>query len=126
MLKFSKYDTLKSYYPGVETLFDAFVHGMERSENGKCLGYRPASGAPYEFLCFADVYKRSREIGSSFIKLLGVQPGNETKIGIYAKNCPEWFITCLGAVRYSMVTVPLYDTLGADAAAYIVQQTKIK
>lgn len=99
---------------------------MEKSKNGKCLGYRPTPGAPYKFLCFADVFKRSREIGSALIKHCNIKPGNDTKIGIYAKNSTEWFITCLGAVRYSMVTVPLYDTLGADAASYIVQQTKIK
>jgi long-chain acyl-CoA synthetase len=126
LLKYTKHDTLTSYYPGVETLFDAFLHGMEKSKNGKCLGYRPTLGAPYKFLCFADVFKRSREIGSALIKHCNIKPGNDTKIGIYAKNSTEWFITCLGAVRYSMVTVPLYDTLGADAASYIVQQTKIK
>jgi long-chain acyl-CoA synthetase len=126
LLKYTKHDTLTSYYPGVETLFDAFLHGMEKSKNGKCLGYRPTPGAPYKFLCFADVFKRSREIGSALIKHCNIKPGNDTKIGIYAKNSTEWFITCLGAVRYSMVTVPLYDTLGADAASYIVQQTKIK
>jgi long-chain acyl-CoA synthetase len=126
ILKYTKHDTLKSYYPGVETLFDAFLHGMEISKNGKCLGFRPTPGAPYKFLHFADVFKRSREIGSAMIKYCKIQPGNETKIGIYAKNSTEWFITMLGAIRYSMVTVPLYDTLGADAASYIVQQTKIK
>uniref|UniRef100_A0AC35GIV9 Long-chain-fatty-acid--CoA ligase n=1 Tax=Panagrolaimus sp. PS1159 TaxID=55785 RepID=A0AC35GIV9_9BILA len=126
LLKYTKHDTLTSYYSGVETLFDAFLHGMEKSKNGKCLGYRPTPGAPYKFLCFADVFKRSREIGSALIKHCNIKPGNDTKIGIYAKNSTEWFITCLGAVRYSMVTVPLYDTLGADAASYIVQQTKIK
>lgn len=65
--------------------------------------------------------------------------GNETRIGIYARNCPEWFISALGCIRLSMVTVkdnlqvkkfnfqvPLYDTLGPDVAKFIVQQTEME
>ena len=75
---------------------------------------------------FGEVYKKSQEVGSALLKVLGLKPGNETNVGIYAKNCPEWFIACLANVRYSMVTVPLYDTLGAEAASYIVQQADIE
>lgn len=51
---------------------------------------------------------------------------NETRIGVYARNSPEWFISALACVRLSMVVVPLYDTLGADAAAFIIRQTETK
>ena len=99
---------------------------MEVSNNGRCLGYRPSKGAPYKYMNFGEVYKKSQEVGSALLKVLGLKPGNETNVGIYAKNCPEWFIACLANVRYSMVTVPLYDTLGAEAASYIVQQADIE
>ncbi|KAE9550027.1 hypothetical protein FO519_006755 [Halicephalobus sp. NKZ332] len=99
---------------------------MEVSNNGRCLGYRPSKGAPYKFITFAEVFKKSREVGSALLNVLGQKPGNKTNVGIYARNSPEWFITCLGNARYSMVTVPLYDTLGAEAAAYIVQQADIE
>ena len=52
--------------------------------------------------------------------------GTETFVGIYAKNCPEWMIGALGCIQQSIVVVPLYDTLGAEAASYIVQQTNIE
>ena len=45
---------------------------------------------------------------------------------IYAKNCVEWFLCMLACVRHSIIIVPLYDTLGPDAAAYIVDQTQTK
>lgn len=120
------HDYITTYFPGVTTLFEAFLFGLEKSNNGRCLGYRPSKGAPYEFLSYAAVYKKSREIGSALINFLGQKPGNSTHIGIYAKNCPEWSITSLGCVRYSMVTVPLYDTLGSDAVNYIVNQIEIE
>ena len=44
-------------------------------------------------------------------------------MGIYAKNCPEWLITEIACGAYSLVIVPLYDTLGHDAISYIVNQT---
>lgn len=96
------------------------------------------------FQNYVDVFKKSRDLGSAFITRLGLKPGkiepilrlflsfslthslgNDTHVGIYGKNCPEWFISSIASVRFSMVTVPLYDTLGADAAKFIVQQTEI-
>lgn len=47
-------------------------------------------------------------------------------MGIYGKNCPEWAMSAIACVKFSMVTVPLYDTLGADAVSYVVQQTEIE
>lgn len=44
--------------------------------------------------------------------------------GIYSQNCPEWVMTEQAAYCYSMVIVPLYDTLGANACAFIVNQSK--
>lgn len=43
--------------------------------------------------------------------------------GIYSQNCPEWIMTEQAAYCYSMVIVPLYDTLGANACAFIVNQS---
>lgn len=36
----------------------------------------------------------------------------------------EWAVTELACNAYSMVLVPLYDTLGPDAVKYIVGQVK--
>jgi long-subunit acyl-CoA synthetase (AMP-forming) len=52
--------------------------------------------------------------------------GNTTHVGVYAKNSPEWFICALGSMQQSIVVVPLYDTLGPEAATFAVQQTEIR
>ncbi|KAK5980894.1 Long chain fatty acyl CoA synthetase [Trichostrongylus colubriformis] len=47
------------------------------------------------------------------------------RIGIYAQNREEWLITALGCIQQSIIIVPLYDTLGADAASFVVSQAEI-
>uniref|UniRef100_A0A915MSN2 long-chain-fatty-acid--CoA ligase n=1 Tax=Meloidogyne javanica TaxID=6303 RepID=A0A915MSN2_MELJA len=46
--------------------------------------------------------------------------GQQTFVAIYAQNCPEWTILTLALIRHSMIVVPLYDTLGENAASYIL------
>ncbi len=47
-------------------------------------------------------------------------------IGIMAQNRTEWMITDLVCSVQSYVSVPLYDTLGHDAARYIIQHATVK
>eukprot|EP00004_Rigifila_ramosa_P027364 TRINITY_DN889_c0_g1_i1.p1 TRINITY_DN889_c0_g1~~TRINITY_DN889_c0_g1_i1.p1 ORF type:complete len:596 (-),score=133.60 TRINITY_DN889_c0_g1_i1:58-1845(-) len=42
--------------------------------------------------------------------------------GINSVNRPEWIITALAALSLGALVVPLYDTLGADAVRFIVDQ----
>lgn len=56
---------------------------------------------------------------------LGLQPGSHTLIGLYSQNCPEWILTEQACYTYSLVVVPLYDTLGPDACAFIINQAEI-
>ncbi|CAM6003351.1 unnamed protein product, partial [Sphagnum balticum] len=46
-------------------------------------------------------------------------------IGIYATNRIEWVLTYLGAAQQSVTIVPLYDTLGADAVQFCVNQSEL-
>ena len=55
---------------------------------------------------------------------LGLGPGD--KIGIYSHNCPYWQIACFGAQYSSMIAVPVYDSLGPDAAHFIITHAECK
>lgn len=46
-------------------------------------------------------------------------------VGIYSQNRPEWILFEQGCYCYSLVVVPLYDTLGPDACAFIMRQTEM-
>uniref|UniRef100_A0A0N4ZFK3 Long-chain-fatty-acid--CoA ligase n=1 Tax=Parastrongyloides trichosuri TaxID=131310 RepID=A0A0N4ZFK3_PARTI len=112
--------------PSVTTLVEAFDHGLKKKgPNNKCLGYHESKNGPYKWYTYGEVDTMARNIGNAIVEKLNVTPSNDMHVGIYAINSPEWLITALGCARQSIVVVPLYDTLGADAASYIVQQTEI-
>lgn len=118
---------IERLYPDVHTLWDGFQHGLKRSGDGKgpCLGWRP-NGGPYTFISYEEVDHKSKALGSALIQQLGLQPDNQTFVAFYLRNCPEWILAALACIRHSMVIVPLYDTLGPDAAAYILGHTEAK
>ncbi|XP_066994601.2 long-chain-fatty-acid--CoA ligase 1 isoform X5 [Anabrus simplex] len=108
----------------VRTLYDSFRHGAKVSNNGPCLGWREGPQKPYQWLSYNETLLRAKNFGSGLVAL-GLQPSPDTFVGIYSQNCPEWILTEQGAYCYSMVIVPLYDTLGPDACAYIIKQANI-
>lgn len=59
-------------------------------------------------------------------RTLGLEPGQRTCIGLYAKNRPEWIMTEHATYTFSNVLVPLYETLGADACIFILNQAEIE
>ena len=52
--------------------------------------------------------------------------GQETFIGIFAQNSVTWHCTMQMCNAYSMILVPLYDTLGCEAVQHILNTTKIR
>ncbi|VDM48517.1 unnamed protein product [Toxocara canis] len=112
--------------PEVGTLYDVFMKGLRLNPHGRCLGYRPAPKQPYRFLTYTEVFEQARDYGSALIARIGLKPGGETRVGIYGKNCPQWFISALACVQQSIAIVPLYDTLGPESVTYIIQQTEMR
>uniref|UniRef100_A0A8C1A4D1 Long-chain-fatty-acid--CoA ligase n=1 Tax=Cyprinus carpio carpio TaxID=630221 RepID=A0A8C1A4D1_CYPCA len=119
-----KDDNLISYlYEDAKTLYEVFQRGLRVSGNGPCLGYRK-KGQPYQWLKYKQVSDRAEFLGSGLIHR-GQKPLQESFIGIFAQNRPEWIIAELACYTYSMVAVPLYDTLGPEALVFIINRAKI-
>ncbi|KAF5297457.1 hypothetical protein FQA39_LY19269 [Lamprigera yunnana] len=112
-------------YEDVKTLYEGFRRGTKDSNNGPCLGWRDSYNKPYQWLHYNEALLRAKNFGSGLIAE-GLSPGANTFIGIYAQNSPEWVLTEQATYCYSMVLVPLYDTLGPDACAFIIDQAEIK
>ncbi|XP_019865427.1 long-chain-fatty-acid--CoA ligase 1 isoform X2 [Aethina tumida] len=111
-------------YPDTRTIYESFRRGAKESNNGPCLGWRESYSKPYQWLNYNEALLRARNLGAGLISQ-GYQPGTNTIIGIYSQNCPEWILTEQAVYCYSMVLVPLYDTLGPDACAFIIKQAEI-
>lgn len=117
-------DNLMSYYhDDARTLYEVFQRGLQVSGNGPCLGFRKP-GQPYKWLKYKQVIERAEHLGSGLLHR-GLKPNPDTFIGIFAQNRPEWIIGELACYTYSMVAVPLYDTLGPEALEYIIQTADI-
>lgn len=90
-------------------------------DNGKCLGWRENISKPFQWIHYNETLLRARNFGSGLMGL-GLPKSNQIFIGIYSQNCPEWILTEQAAYCFSMVIVPLYDTLGPEACSFIINQ----
>ncbi|XP_038255592.1 long-chain-fatty-acid--CoA ligase 1 isoform X2 [Dermochelys coriacea] len=116
-------ELLTYYYDDVRTVYEIFQRGLEVSNNGPCLGVRKPN-QPYEWISYKEVSERAEYVGSALLHR-GYKPAPDQYIGIFAQNRPEWVLIEQGCYTYSMVVVPLYDTLGADAISYIVNKADV-
>ncbi|UMM25993.1 hypothetical protein L5515_005577 [Caenorhabditis briggsae] len=119
-------DVLTRFYPEVATIHDVFLKGKKESKGGACVGTRASATSEYDFLSYDEVHDKAQKLSIALIHEFGLKPGNTTNIGIYARNSPQWLISALACIEQSMVVVPLYDTLGAEAASFIVSQAEIE
>uniref|UniRef100_A0A7N6BJM6 Long-chain-fatty-acid--CoA ligase n=1 Tax=Anabas testudineus TaxID=64144 RepID=A0A7N6BJM6_ANATE len=93
-------NNLMSYYhEDARTIYEVFQRGLKVSGNGPCLGYRKP-GRPYQWL----KYKQSTWV---------------------SRFHSQWIIAELACYTYSMVAVPLYDTLGPEALVFIIDQAEL-
>ncbi|XP_044521510.1 long-chain-fatty-acid--CoA ligase 5 [Gracilinanus agilis] len=116
-------ELIKYYYSDATTVYEIFQRGLRVSDNGPCLGSRKPN-QPYRWLSYKQVSDRAEYLGSCLL-YKGHKPSPNQFIGIFAQNRPEWIISELACYTYSMVAVPLYDTLGPEAIVYIVNKADI-
>ncbi|XP_036312298.1 long-chain-fatty-acid--CoA ligase 1 isoform X2 [Pipistrellus kuhlii] len=116
-------EPLAFFYDDVRTLYEGFQRGIHVSNNGPCLGSRKPD-QPYEWLSYKQVAEMSECVGSALIQK-GFKAAPDQYIGIFAQNRPEWVIIEQGCFAFSMVVVPLYDTLGTEAITYIVNKAEL-
>ncbi|RCV15372.1 hypothetical protein SETIT_3G051400v2 [Setaria italica] len=109
----------------MKTSWDVFRVAADKYPNNRMLGWRPLKDGvpgPYLWKSYKEVYDEVLQIGSA-LQELGVQPGS--RIGIYGTNCPQWIVAMQACNGYSLICVPLYDTLGAGAVDYIIDHAEI-
>lgn len=102
-----------------KTLYENFQRGMQVSGDGDLYGVRATPTAPYTWIKYSDVFKRAKNFGAGLVAK-GLLPQNDTFIGIQAQNSVDWVVVEQATNAYSMVIVPLYDTLGVEACNYII------
>ncbi|KNC80838.1 hypothetical protein, variant [Sphaeroforma arctica JP610] len=107
---------------GVTTLYENFSRAIALDPKADCLGHYDESKKGYVWESYGEVCDRLQNFGSGLMHL-----GNKvkSKVGIMAKNIPEWVIAEQACNAFNLVLVPLYDTLGPEAMTFIVGQVKL-
>eukprot|EP01138_Halocafeteria_seosinensis_P003925 gb/GECG01004013.1/.p1 GENE.gb/GECG01004013.1/~~gb/GECG01004013.1/.p1 ORF type:complete len:716 (+),score=77.44 gb/GECG01004013.1/:1-2148(+) len=113
---------------GIRTLYENFQQAARQHLNKDCIGSRridskTGAAGPFEWMSYDETASRVTSFGSGLVHM-GLEAGDF--VGIYSLNRPEWFITEHACNAYSLVNVPLYDTLGADALEFIVNQSRLR
>ncbi|XP_033479697.1 long-chain-fatty-acid--CoA ligase 1a isoform X1 [Epinephelus lanceolatus] len=111
------------YYSDARTMYEVFQRGLRVSNDGPCLGSRKPN-QPYEWQSYSEVADRAEHMGSALLHR-GHSHTGDKHIGIFSQNRPEWTISELACYTYSLVAVPLYDTLGTEAIGYIIDKAAI-
>ncbi|KAL5202503.1 hypothetical protein ABZP36_013455 [Zizania latifolia] len=109
----------------MKTSWDVFRVGAGKYPDNRMLGWRPVKDGvigPYLWKSYKEVYDEVLQVGSA-LQQLGVKPGS--RIGIYGSNCPQWIVAMQACNGYSLICVPLYDTLGAGAVDFIIDHAEI-
>eukprot|EP00158_Paraphelidium_tribonemae_P005876 Partr_v1_DN27569_c0_g1_i4_m30386 putative Acyl-CoA synthetase long-chain family member len=119
----------------VTTLYENFQRGLRLSSDQPCLGFRiPAcNGKPasnFQWITYSEVNVRLTNFGSGLLGLHARVCGKANfathwHLGIYSINRPEWIIAEQAANAYSLVTVALYDTLGASTLAFTINHAEL-
>ncbi|CAJ0931333.1 unnamed protein product, partial [Mesorhabditis belari] len=114
-------------FEDTRTLYQMLRRGARVSRHGECLGQRVAKddeARPYEYITYAETVTRSEKLGAAILSF-GIQPGQDTRIGIFSANRPEWLLIEHACYTYNMVNVPVYATHGPDECLYIMRQASI-
>ncbi|ORZ22655.1 hypothetical protein BCR42DRAFT_406711 [Absidia repens] len=126
MRHFKFADKLLSRPDNLSTLWDLYVTGNKLGGDNPFLGTRRIENGEakeYVWQTHEEVRARVENFGKGMMKL-GLT--RQQVLGIYSVNRPEWTIAEQASYRQAFILVALYDTLGAEAIEYIVNQTDME
>ncbi|CDS14549.1 hypothetical protein LRAMOSA06718 [Lichtheimia ramosa] len=126
MRHFKFADQLIDHPPNIYTMWDMYLEGNKIGGDTPFLGTRRINdGVAYEYVWRS--HKQVRQSIESYGRgLVSLGLGRQKAIGVYSINRPEWTMTEYASYRQGFMIVALYDTLGAEAIEYIVNQTEME
>eukprot|EP00121_Abeoforma_whisleri_P016992 Awhi_evm1s15574 len=125
---------------GVNTLHSMFKASAEKYPDNKCFGTRPVllkevvrdetlkrdfekvTLGNYEWQTYKQCFTRAVNFGKGLLED-GVNGGD--KVAIFMDTCADWQISAHGCHSTNVSVVTFYATLGEEAVAYGLNQTKV-
>jgi long-chain acyl-CoA synthetase len=113
--------------PEFRTLIDIMRVSSVRFPDSDCTGERiinaDGSAGRYVYITYSEFYGRALAFGRGLLEL-GLDRGD--RIGVYSSNSQWWQLTAFSASSVGLTIVPVYDSLGKDAARYIINHSSVK
>eukprot|EP01122_Echinamoeba_exundans_P005958 TRINITY_DN1615_c0_g1_i2.p1 TRINITY_DN1615_c0_g1~~TRINITY_DN1615_c0_g1_i2.p1 ORF type:complete len:702 (-),score=218.09 TRINITY_DN1615_c0_g1_i2:80-2185(-) len=111
----------------IKNLSDAFQFAVKKYGDRQALGTRQKNAdgtfGEYKFISWNDVAARVKSFTAGLRAVCELSKGD--KLGIYAKNRVDWFVSMEAANANGFVTVALYDTFGAENLTYVVNHSEL-
>lgn len=89
---------------------------------GDAVYLRTPKHSGYKEFTWSTVASQARRV-AQMLKEKGLEPNS--KIGLFAKNCPEWFIVDLGIMMAGHISVPIYSAANRNTLTYIIDHAEI-
>ncbi|KAJ5068545.1 long-chain-fatty-acid--coa ligase 5 [Anaeramoeba ignava] len=124
----AKYVSNTNWNPKITTLYENFEKSRFEFENRPIYGTRRFNQEKkeyedYDWITYSE-FANQRDIFGSGLLNIGVT--KNTNLGIFAKNRLEWATAEQACYAFSIVSVPLYHTFGAENIQYILNNTNVK
>eukprot|EP01083_Nonionella_stella_P032453 88844_1 len=114
----------------LDTAWKLFHTSYKAHPKNDYTGFRPFTDADndpnkrgaYQWMSYQDFGDYCIDYGCG-LRALGIE--DDSNIGIFSLNRPEWYVAHLGNLSQNLRSTALYDTLGPDAVAYIVHHAQV-
>ena len=112
------------------TLLESFLEACEQNPLRPYLGERAGADVPYTYVTYGEAWSRVRSLSLALESLLNggsspqSSPSSLVTPIVLLPNCANWILIAAACYSRSWPTVPLYSTLGDDAMASILGQTR--
>ncbi len=109
--------------PSVERDHLAFLIRESARRHADRPAMRFQDGGAWRSFTYAELGDRVRSAARAIVDL-GIQPGD--RVGLFARNSPEWAIADLGILTAGAVSVPIYATNTAEQAEYVARDAGVR
>ncbi len=100
----------------------SMLYHWEHSRGDDVFLTQPIKGEYHDFT-WRQVAEQARKVAA---RLREMAFPSGSRIGIFSKNCAEWFITDLGIMMAGHVSVPIFSTAGPDTVQYVLKHADVK
>jgi len=111
---------------GMHNVWALFEAASQKFGQSNCMGFRPYEGdarGDFTYMNYQEVFNVCNDIADG-LTALGMK--YQETVGLYSKNRPEWMQVHLANQKMGLQTVALYDTLGDEAVAYIMDHADLR